>query len=213
MHLYTIHWTIEKIKKDSNIVLAYVDTSFIDKDGKVFLKSIEPEIDIRKTKHWKHSYINKGIDELNNYTFLNCTIANVSSALIKKGNYDEFFSKAVEYRQSGDWVLYAHLMTLGDVAYVNKPLNNYRVHGNNITSTMKKQKHLEEIKRIHKGMSEITSITTWHKKEFRKRYDFLIKAWILKETKNKIFNKNMKKSILSKIKIGEKIYERHLESL
>ena len=175
---------IKKIKKDSNIVLAYVDTSFIDKDGKVFLKSIEPEIDIRKTKHWKHSYINKGIDELNNYTFLNCTIANVSSALIKKGNYDEFFSKAVEYRQSGDWVLYAHLMTLGDVAYVNKPLNNYRVHGNNITSTMKKQKHLEEIKRIHKGMSEITSITTWHKKEFRKRYDFLIKAWNLKETKN-----------------------------
>lgn len=175
---------IKKIKKDSNIVLAYVDTSFIDKDGKVFLKSIEPEIDIRKTKHWKHSYINKGIDELNNYTFLNCTIANVSSALIKKGNYDEFFSKAVEYRQSGDWVLYAHLMTLGDVAYVNKPLNNYRVHGNNITSTMKKQKHLEEIKRIHKGMSKITSITTWHKKEFRKRYDFLIKAWNLKETKN-----------------------------
>lgn len=175
---------MKKIKKDSNIVLAYVDTSFIDKDGKVFLKSIEPEIDIRKTKHWKHSYINKGVDELNNYTFLNCTIANVSSALIKKGNYDEFFSKAVEYRQSGDWVLYAHLMTLGDVAYVNKPLNNYRVHGNNITSTMKKQKHLEEIKRIHKGMSEITSITTWHKKEFQKRYDFLMKAWNLEETKN-----------------------------
>lgn len=175
---------MKKIKKDSNIVLAYVDTSFIDKDGKVFLKSIEPEIDIRKTKHWKHSYINKGVDELNNYTFLNCTIANVSSALIKKGNYDEFFSKAVEYRQSGDWVLYAHLMALGDVAYVNKPLNNYRVHGNNITSTMKKQKHLEEIKRIHKGMSEITSITTWHKKEFQKRYDFLMKAWNLEETKN-----------------------------
>lgn len=175
---------MKKIKKDSNIVLAYVDTSFIDKDGKVFLKSIEPEIDIRKTKHWKHSYINKGVDELNNYTFLNCTIANVSSTLIKKGNYDEFFSKAVEYRQSGDWVLYAHLMTLGDVAYVNKPLNNYRVHGNNITSTMKKQKHLEEIKRIHKGMSEITSITTWHKKEFQKRYDFLMKAWNLEETKN-----------------------------
>ena len=175
---------IKKIKKDSNIILAYADTSFIDKDGKIFLKSIEPEIDIRKTKHWKHSYINKGIDELNNYTFLNCTIANVSSALIKKGNYDDFFDKAIQYRQSGDWVLYAHLMTLGDVAYVNKPLNNYRVHGNNITSTMKKQKHLEEIKRIHKSMSEITSITAWHKKEFQKRYDFLMKAWNLEEPKN-----------------------------
>ena len=108
----------------------------------------------------------------------------MSSALIKKGNYDDFFDKAIQYRQSGDWVLYAHLMTLGDVAYVNKPLNNYRVHGNNITSTMKKQKHLEEIKRIHKSMSEITSITAWHKKEFQKRYDFLMKAWNLEEPKN-----------------------------
>ena len=176
---------VKKIKKDKDIVISYADTSFIDKEGKIFLKSIEPEIDIRKTKHWKHSYINKGTDELNNYTFLNCTIANVSSALIKKGNYDAFFEKATQYRQSGDWVLYAHLMTLGDVAYVNKPLNNYRVHGSNITSTMKKQKHLEEIKRIHKGMEELTSITAWHKKEFQKRYDFLTKVWQLeKENEN-----------------------------
>ena len=177
---HLMHALVKKIRKDKNIIISYADTSFIDKDGKIFLKSIEPEIDIRKTGHWKLSYINKGVDELNNYTFLNCTIANVSSTLIKKGNYDEFFKKAIEYRQSGDWVLYAHLMTLGDVAYVNKPLNNYRVHGNNITSTMKKQKHLEEIKRIHKGMEELTSITSWHKKEFQKRYDFLIKAWNLK---------------------------------
>ena len=176
---------VKNIKKDKDIVISYADTSFIDKDGKIFLKSIEPEIDIRKTNHWKHSYINKGTDELNNYTFLNCTIANVSSTLIKKGNYDTFFDKAIQYRQSGDWVLYAHLMTLGDVAYVNKPLNNYRVHGNNITSTMKKQKHLEEIKRIHKGMEELTSITAWHKKEFQKRYDFLIKAWQLEKENQK----------------------------
>ncbi len=170
---------VKCIKKDKNISIAYVDTAFIDKQGKIFLKSIRPEIDIRKTKHWNHSYITSGENELQNYTFLNCTIANVSSTLIKKGNYDAFFEKSVQYRQSGDWVLYANLMKLGDIAYINKPYNYYRVHGNNITSTMKKQKHLEEIKRIHNGMRELTSITSWHEKEFQKRYDFLTKVWNL----------------------------------
>ncbi len=174
---------VKCIKKDPNISIAYVDTAFMDKQGKVFLKSIKSEIDIRKTGHWNHSYITSGENELQNYTFLNCTIANVSSALIKKGNYDKYFEKAITFRQSGDWVLYANLMKLGDVAYVNKPYNYYRVHGNNITSTMKKQKHLEEIKRIHQDMKELTSITNWHEKEFQKRYEFLTKVWNLETGK------------------------------
>ncbi len=172
---------IKQIKKDSKITIAYVDTAFIDKDGKIVLKSIKPEIDIRKTGHWNHSYINNGQSELQDYTFLNCTIANVSSCLIKNGDYREIFEKAETYIQAGDWVFYAHLMTLGNVAYVNKPYNYYRIHGNNISSVMDKQKHLKEIEKIHNDMKNLTSITNWHEKEFQKRYDFLKKAWNLEE--------------------------------
>ena len=176
---------LKAVKKDPKISIAYVDTAFMDKNGKIFLKSIRPEIDIRKTGHWNHSYINEGEKELNEYTFLNCTIANVSSAIIKKGQYDDIFKKSVEYRQSGNWVFYANLMKLGDVAYINKTYNFYRVHGNNITSTMKKQKHLEEIKRIHTSMKELTELTQWHYDEFRKRYGFLIRVWNLSKEENK----------------------------
>ena len=172
---------IKQIKKDKKTMIAYVDTAFIDTDGKIVLKSIKPEIDIRKTGHWNHSYINNGQNELQDYTFLNCTIANVSSCLIKNGDYREIFEKAETYMQSGDWVFYTHLMTLGNIAYVNKPYNYYRIHGNNISSVMDKKKHLEEIKKIHNGMRDLTSITSWHEKEFQKRYEFLEKVWNLKE--------------------------------
>jgi hypothetical protein len=46
---------------------------------------------------------------------------------------------------------------------------------------MKKQKHLDEIKRIHKEMYSITEITNWHEEEFRKRYEFLEEVWGLRK--------------------------------
>jgi glycosyltransferase involved in cell wall biosynthesis len=170
---------LKTIEKDPNIRIAYVDTAFIDKDGKVFLKTIKNEIDIRNTGHWNSDFINNGLEELKNYTFLNCTIANVSSCIIKKDNYDDIFEKAIKYRQAGDWVVYANVMIKGDIAYVDKPYNFYRVHGANITSTMKKQKHLDEIMSIHKEIGELITLQDWHYVEHQKRYDFLKKVWRL----------------------------------
>ena len=75
-------------------------------------------------------------------------------------------------------------MIKGDIAYVNKPYNYYRVHGENITSNMKKQKHLEEIKSIHKEIGDLIEIKDWHKEEFQKRYDFLKRVWGLEKENN-----------------------------
>lgn len=175
---------LDKIRKNNNIRISYVDTAFINKQGEIFLKTIKPEIDLRKTGHWDKDFINNGKNELDNYTFLNCTIANVSSCIIKKDNYDDIFEKATKYRQAGDWVVYANVMIKGDIAYVNKPYNYYRVHGENITSNMKKQKHLEEIKSIHKEIGDLIEIKDWHKEEFQKRYDFLKRVWGLEKENN-----------------------------
>ena len=40
-------------------------------------------------------------------------------------------------------------MQHGKIAYTNKNYNYYRQHGNNISSTIKKEAHLEEIKKIY----------------------------------------------------------------
>jgi len=170
---------VKPIYKNKDIYISYADTAFINADDIIFLKSIKSEIDIRNTKHWDKNYINKGIDEIFNYSFLNCTIANVSSCIIKNGKYNDAFSKAIQYRQSGDWIFYVNIIKNGYISYINKPLNYYRVHGNNITSTMKKHKHLEEIKQIHNEINAIIDINEWHISEREKRYKFLEQAWKL----------------------------------
>lgn len=171
---------IKPIKKDKNIMLSYADTAFIDAEGKIILKTIKPEIDIQKSGHWNHSYINEGIDEIKKFSFLNCTIANVSSCLIKNGNYEEYLKMSGEFRQAGDWLFYVNLISNGDIAFSNNVLNYYRVHGNNVSSTTNYQRHIDEIKRIHKYFVETFNLTTKEKNMMKERIDFLEKVWKLK---------------------------------
>ncbi len=169
--------------KDDKVILSYTDTAFINSTGQKILNSISKEIDIMKTGHWKKDYVNNGIDEFMNYTFLNCTIANVSSTVIKKDNYQEAFNLAKQYKQAGDWMFYSNLMQKGKIAYIAYPYNYYRVHTNNVSTITKKEDHFNEIKRIHCYFDEKFHLNEKQKKEIDKRYQFLKNVWQLGEMK------------------------------
>lgn len=172
---------IKPVKENKNIYISYADTAFINAWDKIILPTIKPEIDIMKTKHWDSDFVDNGLEEIEKYTFLNCIIANVSSCIIKRDNYDDIFKKIIEYKQAGDWLFYVSVMKKGDIAFCNKPLNYYRLHGNNVTSVTKKQKHFEEIVKIHNEIRKMIKFTDWHEKEINNRYEFLKKVWELEE--------------------------------
>lgn len=175
---------IKPIKENKNIYISYADTAFINAWDKIILPTIKPEIDIRKTNHWESNFVDNGLEEIEKYTFLNCIIANVSSCIIKRDDYDDIFEKIIDYKQAGDWLFYVSVMKKGDIAFCNKPLNYYRLHGNNVTSVTKKQKHFDEIVRIHKEISNMIKMTNWHEQEIQKRYEFLRRVWNLGEENN-----------------------------
>src|SRR5574344_1828796 len=140
---------IKPCMKDANIIISYCDTAFINVLGFYIMRSIKPEIDIQKSQHWDKSYVNNGIKEIMNYSYLNCTIANVSSCLIKNGHYDDLLKESGKYHQVGDWLFYVNLMSLGNVAYNSKVLNYYRMHGDNVSSVTNHQKVIDEIRVLH----------------------------------------------------------------
>lgn len=172
---------IKPMKCHNDIVLSYVDTAFIDKDGFIIMRTIKPEIDILKTGHWDHNFVTSGIEEIQNYAYLNCTIANVSSVLFKNGDYKEYFKESGKYKQAGDWLFYTNIMKNGKIAFCNKAINYYRVHGNNVTSVTKKQAHFDEIVKIHKALDQEFKLNSNQKKEINKRYKFLKNVWNLNE--------------------------------
>ncbi len=166
--------------KNDDVVISYSDTAFINTFGDVIIRTIKNEIDIMKTGHWDKNFVNDGVYEFNNYSFLNCTIANVSSAIIKNDNYDEFFKLSGKYKQAGDWLFYVNVMRKGKIAYYDKPLNYYRLHGDNVSSVTKKEAHIKEIKEIHKYYDDKFGLDEHQKEEIQKRYEFLKKVWMLK---------------------------------
>ena len=172
---------VKPIINDKEIYLSYCDTAFINREGQIILKSIKPEIDIMKTNHWNTSFINDGREEINKYAYLNCTIANVSSCLIKKDNYEELLKEARTYKQAGDWLFYLNVMDRGKIAYTNKPYNYYRMHGNNVSSVTKKENHLKEIKRIHSYIENKYGLTEEQKEHIKERYSFLESVWDIKK--------------------------------
>lgn len=171
---------VKPVVKNRDIIISYADTAFIDTVGNYLVKSIVPEIDILNTGHWNRNYVNNGKDEFNHYTYLNCTIANVSSCIIKNNNYSRFFKESGKFKQCGDWLLYANIMQLGDVAYSRQTLNYYRIHGSNVSSVTKKQAHMDEMKRVHGYFDEIYGLNKKQKENINKRYKVLAKAWKLK---------------------------------
>lgn len=171
---------VKPVVKNRDIIISYADTAFIDTVGNYLVKSIVPEIDILNTGHWNRNYVNNGKEEFNHYTYLNCTIANVSSCIIKNNNYSRFFKESGKFKQCGDWLLYANIMQLGDVAYSRQTLNYYRIHGSNVSSVTKKQAHMDEMKRVHGYFDEVYGLNKKQKENINKRYKVLAKAWKLK---------------------------------
>lgn len=171
---------VKPIINNDKIMISYCDTAFIDYKGNIMMKSIKPEIDIQKSKHWNKSYTNNGIDEINNYSYLNNTIANVSSCIIKKGNYEDLFTRAGNYKQAGDWLIYTDIMALGDISYVDKTLNYYRLHGNNVSSTMNHKKHLSELEMLYKYYTEKYGLNDKQKNKIGERIKFLKDTWNIK---------------------------------
>ena len=92
-------------------------------------------------------------------------------------NYAKLFNGARKFRQAGDWVFYVEYMMYGDVAYTDKVLNYYRIHGNNVSSTTKAQDHISEILRIQKQFTKKLGLTKRQQANMQKRIKFLKKAW------------------------------------
>ena len=170
---------INPIKKNKEVVISYCDTKFVNSNGNIMLNTISKEIDIQKSKHFDKNYIIDGKEEFNKYTYLNCTIANVSGAIIKKMDYSKEFALAINYKQAGDWIFYASIMQNGYIAYNKNSLNYYRVHDKNVSTITKKNDHLNEIKSIHSYYRNKYGFNKKQENNIKLRYDFLKKTWNL----------------------------------
>lgn len=165
--------------QSNDIMLSYTDTSFMLVNGTPTLRSMNILIDLMKTGHWNKDYINDGINEIENYCFLNCTIANASSVVFRNANYEKEFKESAKYKQVGDWLFYVNVMKKGKIAYTHQSLNYCCIHEGSSTTTTKKMVHFNEIKSLHKKFLKEYKVSKRRQKYIQKRYNQLKKEWNL----------------------------------
>ena len=134
-----------------------------------------------KTGHWNKDYVNDGVDEIKNYVFLNCTIANVSSVVFKKIDYSKELKEAGSFKQCGDWYFYFSVMKRGKVSYISNAYNICRLHGSNSTTNLKKKIHYQEVIRVQNIISAEFKTRDNSKYYIDNRLKYLKDVWDLSD--------------------------------
>ncbi|MCC9168233.1 glycosyltransferase family 2 protein [Pontibacter harenae] len=109
---------------DANVGIAFCSSHWIDDFG-----LIKDDLSIYK-KSFKASgqkiYINEMV--------YNCTIQNVSSAIIRKSVISNLLNKLTTFKYCGDWILYSDILTRSILSFNESKLNYFRWYHNNTSN-------------------------------------------------------------------------------
>lgn len=142
---------------DSGVVLSYVESKIINKNGLMIAPNFRWSRDRERTGHYKKSYVKEGFREVEEIMAIRCTIPNVSAVVFKNDRkipFIRYLSGALKYSQVGDWYFYTKVLNHGKISYTRKSLNGFRVHkGSTTVDSKKTQRHYDEVVEMHKMFS------------------------------------------------------------
>jgi glycosyltransferase involved in cell wall biosynthesis len=141
-------------------ILAFSDSRAIDENGATTLRSYQPYYfesgagDLADSATWPAAaFAARFLDERN-------LILNVSAVLWRRDALLDAMRRCGEdllhWRVAGDWRLYLELLAgrTGSVVYVAAPLNAHRRHAQSVTHKLDAQRHVEEIRKVHRIAAE-----------------------------------------------------------
>lgn len=130
---------VKEFQKDPDCVVAFCKSVKIDTYGHII-----GEAGMESDLHMN------GISFFKKYLYRFCFISNASSAVFKREVLDHIDWRHTLFKGSGDWILWIEISRCGNIAYVDKPLNYFRIHGSNTTTLQ-----------LHSGKNELEAIEVY----------------------------------------------------
>lgn len=107
--------------------LAYCQSLVIDAEDRV-VGSTGKQTRWLDPERWKHDFVNRGRDECHRYLVYANTIPNASAVLFRRSVFEQIGGADEGIGICGDWLTWARMLLVSDVAFVARPLNRYRRH-------------------------------------------------------------------------------------
>ena len=119
--------------------------------------------------------MNQGKDECR-YLVVKNTIPNASSVLLRRSVFEQAGRFDEQLRLVADWMLWAKILLISDIAYIAEPLNYFRVHRKTVRSkTRGDGNHIEE---YYKVLSFISDNAELPQASVEKAYNRLVNRWV-----------------------------------
>lgn len=161
--------TIMKAFEDKEMVISYCESLTMDEDNNLLMGDLRVWIDKCECGKWENDYIMDGKAEVEDTMCINNTIANVSSAVIRNGDYYQILEGAKEYKLAGDWYAYMNILKYGKISYCKQSLNYHRMQSQGLTLSTSYEQEYNEIIRLQEYAIENFEISEEVKEKIYKR--------------------------------------------
>ncbi len=125
--------TVELLERHPNVGMATTQSWVIDEKGQRLGSYIDEQAKLYgDVDHWRRDYLNSGPDERATYFYRANPVPNASAVLFRRDVLANRVRIPVKMRLNGDWMLYARVLKVSDIAFLAEPLNDYRHHPNTV---------------------------------------------------------------------------------
>ena len=148
---------LEKLlmRAEDDVNIIYAQSRKIDGDGHVTAPDNRAHSNAVSPTRWARDYKATGAEEVTQSLAFRNTIPNASAVLLRRDAISGLETKLLEMKYTGDWLLYAHMLRTGGIAFVSEPLNHFRRHARSVTRVAGRGvDYLEELARIRLFMAE-----------------------------------------------------------
>ena len=123
---------LKKIESDSEIVLAYCQSSRINENDEVTGTWKNFTSDLECSELFDKDFVMNGKEYINKFLIHRNTIPNASAVLFRKSVFDKIGGASIHLKNNGDWLTWLKMLCFGRIAFLSKPLNYFRKHDKSV---------------------------------------------------------------------------------
>jgi O-antigen biosynthesis protein len=146
-----------------NAVISYCDSQQINSHGVIQSKNYQDYLSAVSQERWKSAYIKSGVEECQSSLAVLNTIPNVSAVVFKRDVISAVFSQHFDeiacFKKAGDWVVYLHTLSHGNIAFSPRAANRHRRHVRSVIGEGCRQSLLQEIIAVQENIASMYKLS------------------------------------------------------
>ena len=118
---------VQVLEENANVGIVSCGVTLINEESQS-VGEIKHDAFLPDQHRWQNDFVVNGIEEINNFLFVQNTIPSASAVLFRRSLYLQAGDADSSLKLCGDWLQWMHIVMLCDLAFITKRLASSRIH-------------------------------------------------------------------------------------